>query len=319
VLTAGHCLSDFTPVGFSVIIGRDGDSLVHFGDNNFEAAIANGGIPARGFSVNPGFKESFPFAHRAPQNAIALNDVGVILLDRPVTGIAPVTLAGVGHRADERVGEKASIFGYGLTGSSFRSQPRALQTGQMSVISATACKRAYPHAIIPSELCGQDLASKRTPLVQACPGDSGGPFIHQTAAGPVQIGVTSWGPEVRDAKCGRKHLPGVYMRVSSFASFIDDPNPVIQPFTADPEHDYPRVTGEPHVGQTLTCNPPQFGGSPATLSYRWTFNFKVISRKQTVTATTAMVGHSVGCQVIARNAGGRFDDFSPKIGRLVIR
>jgi predicted alpha/beta hydrolase family esterase len=45
----------------------------------------------------------------------------------------------------------------------------------------------------------------------------------------------------------------------------------------------------------------------------------VISRKQTVTATTAMVGHSVGCQVIARNAGGRFDDFSPKIGRLVIR
>jgi secreted trypsin-like serine protease len=319
ILTAGHCLTEFTPVGFSVLVGRDGNALVPFGANRFQAAIAQGGIPARGFSVNPGFRESFPFAHGAPQNAIALDDVGLILLSRPVTGITPVKLAGAGDRAAERVGAQASIFGYGLTGPSFRSQPRSLQTGQMSVISPNACKRAYPHAIIPSEICGQDLSATKPPLVQACPGDSGGPFIRPTANGPVQIGVTSWGPEVKDAKCGRKHLPGVYMRVSSFRSFIDDPNPVIQPFPVDPEHDFTHVTGVPAVGRTLTCNPPQFGGSAAALSYRWVFNFKTISRRQTATATKAMVGHSVGCEVIARNAGGVFKDFSPKVGRLVVR
>ena len=60
---------------------------------------------------------------------------------------------------------------------------------------------------------------------------------------------------------------------------------LIQPFPTDPEHDFTRVTGTPKVGQTLTCTPPQFGGSPATLSYRWIFNFKTISRSQTIVAT----------------------------------
>jgi secreted trypsin-like serine protease len=318
VLTAGHCLSEFTPVGFSVIVGRDGNALVPFGRDRFQGARANGGIPVRGFSVNPGFKESFPFAHKSPQNAIALNDVGLILLARPVPNVTPVRVAGTGNAADERVGETASIFGYGLAGPSFTSQPKALKTGHMKVISATACKRAYPHAIIASEICGQDLKTRQAPLVQACPGDSGGPFIRQTASGPVQIGITSWGPEVKDAKCGRRHLPGVYMRTSSFASFINDPNPVIQPFPTDPEHDFTRVTGVPKVGQALTCTPAQFSGSPATLSYRWIFNFKTISRKQTIVATHAMAGHRVGCHVTARNAGGRYTDFSPRVGDLLI-
>ena len=70
------------------------------------------------------------------------------------------------------------------------------------------------------------------------------------------------------------------------------------------------------MGQTLTCNPPRFGGSPAALRYRWVFNSKTISTRQTAVATKAMVGHSVGCEVIARNAGGVFKDFSPKVGRL---
>jgi Trypsin len=69
ILTAGHCLSEFTPVGFSVIVGRDGNALVPFGRDRFQGAIAHGGIPALGFSVNPGFKESFPFAHKSSQNA----------------------------------------------------------------------------------------------------------------------------------------------------------------------------------------------------------------------------------------------------------
>ena len=134
----------------------------------------------------------------------------------------------------------------------------------------------------------------------------------------MQIGITSWGPEVKAAKCGTRHLPGVYMRVSSFASFINDPNPVIEPFPTG-DAPYPTVTGVAKVGETLTCNAPPLGGSPATLSYKWIFNSKLISRKPTTTATRDMVGHSVGCTITAHNAGGHFEMFTPRVGRLVIR
>jgi hypothetical protein len=311
VLTAGHCVDGLPVANFSVIVGRDGNRLIGRSANPYEAALAKGGIPVRGFSVHPRFRESFPFAHRAPQNAIALDDVAIILLARPVTGVAPVKL---GTAADERVGAPGTILGYGLRGASPFSAPSSLLGGPMTLISRSACARAYPRAIIASEICAQDLRH-HVPLVQACGGDSGGPFIRQTPQGPVQIGVTSWGPEVRDARCGTRRLPGVYMRVSSFASFITDPNPVVQPF---PLRDFSTVTGDPRVGSVLTCNAPPFGGSPAHLSYRWIFRGRLVSTSRTATATRAMAGHSVGCVVTARNAGGRFVVTNAAAGRLVV-
>lgn len=319
VLTAGHCLEGFSPIGYSVLLGKDGNAAFKPGqEDRFKVAIENGGVPARGFAINPRFKESFPFAHRSPQNAIAQQDVGVILLDRPVTDITPVGLPAAGSRSAEKTGERASIFGYGLTSSKPTASPKSLLTGRMTVISAAACKHAYPRAIIKSELCGQDLRH-HAPLVQACPGDSGGPFIRQTASGPVQIGITSWGPEVKDAKCGRERLPGVSMRTSSFASFIHDPNPVIQPYPAASLEDLasePKVTGIGKVGETLTCTAPAFAGSPSTLAYQWILNFKTVSRRPTLTVSRAMIGHRMGCNVTARNASGHFEVFTPAINRV---
>jgi hypothetical protein len=317
VLTAGHCLEGFSPVGYSVLVGKDGNALIPPLGDRFAGAIANGGIPARGFAIDPRFHESFPFAHRSPQNAIAQQDVGVILLSAPVTDIAPVALPA--SHAVEQVGKPATILGYGVTNPHPTSSPRSLKAGAMTIISAARCRHAYPGAIIRSEICGQDLATKHPPLTQACPGDSGGPFVRETPQGPVQIGVTSWGPEVKDAPCGRRHLPGVYMRTSSFLPFIHEASPVIQPFPAagalDPASD-PKTTGTGRVGQTLTCHPPVFGGSPAKLSFQWVLNFKTVSRKPTLKVTKAMIGHRMGCNVTARNAGGHFQAFPGTADRV---
>ena len=213
-----------------------------------------------------------------------------------------------------------SIFGYGLSELASHLEPEALLDRHMKVISAGACKRAYPHAIIASEICGQDLTARSAPLVQACPGDSGGPFIRQTSQGPVQIGITSWGPEVKDAKCGRRHLPGVYMRTVVVRVVHQRPEPGDPAVSRDRSR--ARFTQghghRPKVGQTLTCDPAQFGGSPATLSYRWIFNFKTVSRKQTIVVTKRDDRPRAGCHVTARNAGGRYVDDSPRVGDLVI-
>jgi hypothetical protein len=313
VLTAAHCLEGFSPVGFSVLIGKDGNALLPKGADRFASAMANGGVPARGFALHPKFREAFPFAHRSPQNAIALDDVGIVLLAQPVTGIAPVRLGSANP------GAAASILGYGITTPRVTSLSKSLLTGGMKVLPAAACEHAYPHAIIASEICGKDLKSRHAPFIQACAGDSGGPFIRQTAQGPVQIGITSWGPEVKDAKCGKRHLPGVYMRTSSFASFIHDPNPVIQPFPAAGPTDVasdPKTTGTGKVGETLTCHPPVFGGSPAKLSIKWVLNFKTVSRSLTLKVTKAMIGHRMGCNVTARNASGHYDTFAGVVDRV---
>ena len=45
VLTAGHCLSEFTPVGFSVIVGRDGNALVPFGRDRFQGRSPTAASP----------------------------------------------------------------------------------------------------------------------------------------------------------------------------------------------------------------------------------------------------------------------------------
>src|SRR4029077_14082838 len=99
----------------------------------------------------------------------------------------------------------------------------------MPLIGAGDCALAYPGAIVSSMGCQEDLAH-HTPLIQACPGDSGGPVVAPTAAGPVQIGVTSWGPETMNGECGQKFLPDVYMRTAAFTAFITQKKPVIEPF-----------------------------------------------------------------------------------------
>jgi hypothetical protein len=55
-------------------------------------------------TVDRTFKESFPFAHDNPSNAIAIDDVGLILLRRRST-IKPVRVAGAGDGLQARACE----------------------------------------------------------------------------------------------------------------------------------------------------------------------------------------------------------------------
>src|SRR6478609_230311 len=168
ILTAAHCLDGQDLSDAQVLVGVDGNTLT---------GSARGlAVPVAGYSLHPKFKESFPFAHTSPQDAIAVNDVGLILLKKPIRTIAPVRLAGAGDSALEAGGAAAAILGYGITApeSDIGAAPREpLQQGALSVLGASDCKKAYPRAIQATMICTTDAAHQAPPFVMACPGDSG--------------------------------------------------------------------------------------------------------------------------------------------------
>jgi secreted trypsin-like serine protease len=318
ILTAGHCLDGQSATDADVVVGLDGSQLT---PKQEKAAR----LEVRGYSVHPKFKLSFPFAHDNPEEAIAINDVGLILLKKPVTNIAPVRLAGPGDAALEAPGTAVTLIGYGIIAPNTQGGPptgRApLQQGAVTVINSHDCSVAYPRAIQSSMICTHDLM-QHAPLIQACAGDSGGPTIVSTPSGPVQIGVTSWGPEVMGGDCGVKPLPQVPMRVSAFASFINAKDPVIEPFAKGSRGaGVPKIVGLPHIGHTVTCKPPKLGGDRFTLSYAWQLakvgKIKTLSgaHKATLKITKALYRKSLPdrrlfCSATATNAGGHWSGWS---------
>ena len=321
VLTAGHCLDGSSASDARVVIGADNHLLAE----EQRAAFA---VPVAGFSVHRKFKESFPFAHKSPVNAIAINDVGIVLLKHPVTTVAPVRLAGGADGAFQAPGTAASIIGYGdvmppapLSATPLPpTAPLPLQQGALTVLGSDACASAYPKAIQASMLCTIDPAQQAPPFTQACAGDSGGPIVATTPSGPVQIGITSWGPEVMDGACGQLHLPNVSMRVSSFSSFINSHYPVIEPYTV--HSGAPgglrrfaagaTVAGTVQVGHTVTCKVAKLAGARATLSYTWALvqnTDRMIARGQKLKITSGLYKSATSprrlmCTATARNAGG---------------
>jgi hypothetical protein len=69
----------------------------------------------------------------------------------------------------------------------------------------------------------------------------------------------------------------------------------------------PKITGQPKVGRTLTCNKGTWTGSaPISYSYRWLRNGKVITGATgaTYVAKAADAGKFLSCRVTARNSVG---------------
>jgi secreted trypsin-like serine protease len=303
VLTAGHCVDGVDPERFGVVVGADAHNPAHVP----RTAVHR----AREFAIHPGYTLAFPFARDSPQNATAVDDVAIIVLTKPVEGIAPITIAGPADAALEAPGTSVRVLGYGEIGNLVR--PPALQSGTLAVLSATRCREAYPGAIHATDLCALDVADDDK-ITQPCPGDSGGPLIAQGPAGPVQVGVTSWASEVKNKTCGDARLPGVWMRVSSYHAFLTDPEPVFVPHT--------RAKVKLRGRHRLTCVAPAFKGSPARLSYAWGVPrmrgqlTQAMPRplKRIKGATTRHFtrgrGGRLACAVTARNASGSWTVYS---------
>jgi Trypsin len=279
VLTAGQCLR-----------GRPLSDI---------ESIQIGGTFRRGirFALHPDWRR------RNGRNQ--LEDVALIKLDKPVTGVPPVTIGGP-------VPERVKILGRGAftapagAGGLGQSDDQ-LRGAELRLLTDARCARAYRdrrgfsgERFHPSQmLCTTDIDGLE-PLSSACSGDAGGPIYSGPEAAPTLHGIVSWGT----ARCGADLLPNVHASVKRARRFITARAPTWAPVPNGPVY----LVKPARVGWTLWCYLPahwivrptrvrvQWHGwrqGPATVGY---------GREYLVRRRDA--GHRVGCSAKASNAGG---------------
>lgn len=184
VLTAAHCVADKDPtaLAYNAVIGRA---------NLFDTSDGEVVVVSQ-FFVHPNFN---PTTHDY--------DVALMKLKYSATK-TPLKLGFTAHRGLWNAGEMATAAGWGVTFPGGQSVSE-LRKVNLPIISDSEMSDAYHLSFHPDTMVGAGyLAGGK----DTCPGDSGGPLFVQSATGPRQVGITSWG------SCGFPDQPGVYSRVA---------------------------------------------------------------------------------------------------------
>ncbi|TFJ97866.1 protein FAM187B [Platysternon megacephalum] len=147
-------------------------------------------------------------------------DIALVQLTEPVNftdTIRPISLPG--PSTPFPAGEVCWVTGWGLTGSGYTlPPPRTLQELQVPLVDVSTCREHFGECSLGIEedmLCAGALGVSR----DSCEGDSGGPLVCPRNGNFVLAGIVSWG-----ANCTASSTPspGVYVRVSFYANWIQE-------------------------------------------------------------------------------------------------
>lgn len=302
VLTAAHCVVGTAPGDVRVLVGRH------------RLSGAGGALRSiKGFYAAAAYRLlDSPFGG----DFASSYDIAVVVLERPVLGVAPVPLADSAELAPET---PIVTLGHGRTAG---VPPRnegpvgdVLQLARQTIRPAAECATAYRSLFRPTEhLCTFDRAGR--PNASACRGDSGGPLLVQRPDGAwAQAGIVTWGGEVRSAPCSPQPWPDVSQRTPGLAAYVARSRPVLAP----------QPVRRPFVRRRsgrLTCLRGEWRGSGVRYEYRWMqrevrvgrpgadgarpiTNDDATIRGATRSTLSARGRHGmVVCEVTAKNAGG---------------
>ena len=203
VLTAAHCVLGFDLANFAVIANRP----------DLRSRASGEVLGVASARIHPDYE------------ATGLHDVAVLNLTRPTTAV-PVGLTSTAEdTATTQVGGLLRVAGWGARNPLGVRLSAVLRKTTERVRNARRCLKAYTRDLFDPTLMicalGKRLKRFRRPSIHtsACTGDSGGALIADTAAGPRQVGIVSYGGPL----CGLAAAPTVYARVSASLDFINAP------------------------------------------------------------------------------------------------
>ena len=195
VLTAAHCVVGSRANEIDVVIGRTRLSQDDDGER---------------------IRVSQILQHEGYDNRFLENDIALLQLESPTVWPA-MPFARPADNGLTVPGSRVMVIGWGAT------QEGGGGSDQLRFVRLTArshgyCDRVYGTINDASQLCaGSSRAGE-----DACQGDSGGPVVAGEGTAIRVVGAVSYGDG-----CGREGIPGVYTRVSKFASWLDQNVPVL--------------------------------------------------------------------------------------------
>lgn len=191
ILTAAHSLGTETVNSFEVWLGVT--DLADLSSLRVYRVLAIHRHP--GFTTGSGTSE---------------NDIALLLLDRPVTGIAPLAVSD--DPADSPAGTAGTVAGWGTTVPGESSPSLVLRKAPASIVSNTFANGFYGGILTDNHIAARDPALTAMP----CFGDSGGPLVIDSGGADTLAGIVSFGP----ADCDDASVPTIYTHVARYEEWI---------------------------------------------------------------------------------------------------
>uniref|UniRef100_A0A182YG35 Uncharacterized protein n=1 Tax=Anopheles stephensi TaxID=30069 RepID=A0A182YG35_ANOST len=202
VLTAAHKISDYTS-GRRTLKVRLGE---------WDAASTSEPLPVQEFNV------ARYFVHPSFNSANLRNDIAIIRLSGTVTLGTTPTIATACLPVTSFVGSRCWVSGWGkndFVSGAFQSIPKEVD---VPIVSAANCQTALRTTRLGSSfvldttsfICAGGELGK-----DACTGDGGSPLVCSLNGRWYVVGLVAWG-----IGCGANGIPGVYVNVASYNSWI---------------------------------------------------------------------------------------------------
>lgn len=207
VLTSGVCVSNMN------IGGVEMDTVdAIMGAANISATPASARIRGNFIARHPNFSVSGNFIE---------NDIALVHLSRPVTGVTPVKLPAFGDTSLYAPGQIGLVLGHGLVDSAQAYVSDTLRMASLAVIhnDTSNASNRYNGAITADMFCAGNLAG---PAASIASGDYGAPFYVERNGEYIYTGVGSmWlGYTTQRYYATAKH-PAIFMRVANYRQWID--------------------------------------------------------------------------------------------------
>ncbi|XP_067134707.1 trypsin-3-like isoform X1 [Centruroides vittatus] len=199
VVSAAHCFDNF-PVPWAYFVKVGSRNL------NSENSVR---INVMEIHIHPKYVNA----------EISSNDIALLKLQKNIVCNNSTKFIRLNtHRIDLN-GKMAEVAGWGELMQDSNKYPHMLRVASLPIIPNPKCEESYRSnglyvTIHDSQLC----AGYKEGGKDSCQGDSGGPlYIEEDRIGAILVGIVSYG-----YGCAIANFPGVYTRVSSYISWIDN-------------------------------------------------------------------------------------------------